>query len=130
MQHRESNLQQRCVLWFRYQWPQYRLLLFAVPNGGFRIAREAARLYAEGVTPGVSDLILLAPRGQWPALCIELKTTAPGSRQSARQREWQVAVEAEGYRYEIVRTLDEFIALINDYLAQAAKTPQIRAIEF
>lgn len=130
MQHPESELQQRCVLWFRYQWPQYRLLLFAVPNGGFRLAREAARFYAEGVTPGVSDLILLAPRGDWPALCIELKTTASSSRQSARQKEWQMAVEAEGYRYEIVRTFNEFMALINEYLAETPKMPQISEIEF
>ena len=89
--HPESRLQCSCVQWFRLQHPDKRLLLFAVPNGGFRIASEAARLYAEGVVPGVSDLIYLEPRGGYGALCIEMKTTLTGSRQSDRQKEWQKA---------------------------------------
>ena len=74
MRHRESDLQIACVRWFTMQYPQYRGLLFAVPNGGSRNRIEAARMKAEGTVAGVSDLILLVPRGHFGALCIELKT--------------------------------------------------------
>lgn len=37
-------------------------LLFAVPNGGSRHIREAANLKRQGVTSGVSDVILLIPK--------------------------------------------------------------------
>ena len=116
-QHKESSLQQACVYWFTLQYPGHRGLLFAVPNGGFRIAREAARLYAEGVVPGVSDLILLESRGPYGSLCIEMKTTDKSSRQSDRQKEWQHKAELMGNRYVICRTLDEFRAIVDEYMA-------------
>lgn len=115
--HKESSLQQACVYWFRLQYPGHRALLFAVPNGGFRIAREAARLYAEGVTPGVADLILLESRGGYGSLCIEMKTTDKGSHQSDRQKEWQHYAELMGNRYVICRTFDEFKAAVDAYMA-------------
>ena len=40
----EERLQVSCVNWFDYQYPQYRQLLFAVPNGGSRNKIEAANL--------------------------------------------------------------------------------------
>ena len=115
--HKESSLQQACVYWFKLQFPGHRQLLFAVPNGGFRIAREAARLYAEGVVPGVADLILLESRGGYGSLCIEMKTTEKSSRQSDRQKEWQHYAELMGNRYVICRTFDEFRAVVYEYMA-------------
>ena len=38
-------------------------LLYAVPNGGYRNAREAARFKAEGVRSGVPDLCLAVSNG-------------------------------------------------------------------
>lgn len=69
-----------------------------------------------GLVAGVSDLILMMPRGPWNALCIEMKTTDRNSGQSDDQKTWQKLVEAQGYRYEVVRTEDEFKELINEYL--------------
>lgn len=128
--HPESRLQCTCVQWFRLAHPDKRLLLFAVPNGGFRIASEAARLYAEGVVPGVSDLIYLEPRGCYGALCIEMKTTLTGSRQSDRQKEWQAAVEAVGIKYVICRTLEEFQREVDAYLALELMMPQGGDVDF
>ena len=84
----EHNLQVDCVQWFSLQYPSLRGRLFAVPNGGHRSKTEAARLKAEGVVAGVSDLILLKSNHQYGALLIEMKTTARNSRQSDRQKEW------------------------------------------
>lgn len=52
-------MQRMCVGWFRLQYPAVGKLLFAVPNGGARSRTEAAIMKAEGVTAGVTDLILL-----------------------------------------------------------------------
>ncbi len=114
MRHEESRLQQACVKWFRLQYPQHARLLFAVPNGGARSHLTGAVLKAEGVVAGVADLILFAPRGGFHALCIEMKTET--GRQSAVQREWQRAVEAQGYKYALCRSFDEFYELIENYI--------------
>lgn len=60
--HLESDLQIKCVQWFRLTYPKLRYLLFSVPNGGLRSLRTAQMLKAEGALAGVSDLILLLPR--------------------------------------------------------------------
>lgn len=110
----EHKLQSTCVRWFRTQYPALRESLFAVPNGGMRNKATAARLKAEGVVPGVSDLLLLYPAGTYHALCIEMKT--PKGRQSEAQKQWQATVEKAGYRYALCRTLDDFITTIKNYL--------------
>lgn len=76
--HIESQIQQSCVKWFRLQFPEIGLLLFAVPNGGARNKREAGILKGEGVTAGVVDMILLKPSGGFASLCIEFKTEEKG----------------------------------------------------
>lgn len=60
--HIESQIQRSCKRWFDYQYGQFAPLLFAVPNGGLRGKREAAIMKAEGMTAGVSDMILLVSR--------------------------------------------------------------------
>ena len=134
MNKEEHNIQAACVRWFNLQWPEYRGLLFAVPNGGARSKATAGKLKAEGVVAGVSDLILLVPgfiiselkdgylAKECHALCIEMKTAK--GRQSPEQHEWQAKVEGEGYKYAVVRSLDEFMAVVNGYLQQSGETPR------
>ena len=125
MREEEHNIQAACVRWFNLQWPEYRGLLFAVPNGGARSKATAGKLKAEGVVPGVADLILLVPRcvkahddEGWyntiHALCIEMKTAK--GRQSPEQKGWQEMVEAHGYKYAVCHSLDEFMDVVNGYL--------------
>ena len=114
MREEEHNIQCACVRWFNLQWPEYRGLLFAVPNGGARSKATAGKLKAEGVVPGVSDLILLVPKLWHHALCIEMKTAK--GRQSPEQKGWQEMVEAHGYKYAVCHSLDEFMAVVNGYL--------------
>lgn len=54
------------------QYPELRWL-FHVPNGGHRHKAVAVKLQALGVKPGVSDVLLLVPRGGFHGLAIELK---------------------------------------------------------
>lgn len=116
MRHAESQIQQNCVKWFRLQYADLALLLFAVPNGGARNRIEAGIMKGEGVTAGVADMLFLLPNEYHHALCIEFKT--PKGKQQDSQKRFQRKVEAFGYRYEIVRSLEEFIELMRNYLAQ------------
>lgn len=118
--HEESLLQRACVAWFRAQYAEHALMLFAVPNGGGRSRIEAGIMKAEGVTAGVSDLILLEARGGWGCLCLEMKTKKMGSKQRPSQKAWQEAAERAGNRYEVVRTLEEFQTIVGDYMGLPA----------
>lgn len=110
----EHNLQVACVNLFRSKYYRMGTLLFAVPNGGWRNAVVAGKLKAEGVTAGVSDLILLKKNSRYGALCIEMKT--PKGDQSEYQEKWQKAVEDAGYKYVICRSVDEFEKVVDEYL--------------
>ena len=114
MRHIESNIQKNCVAWFRLQYPKIGRLLFAVPNGGSRNAREAAIMKAEGVTAGVVDVILLLSNGGFTSLCVEFKT--PKGSQTTLQKEWQELAENNGSKYVICRSFDEFRTEIFKYL--------------
>lgn len=110
----EHKLQCACVRWFHLQYPAWRGLLFAVPNGARRDCITGKRLKDEGVLPGVSDLLLLYPSGPYHALCIEMKT--PKGRQSVAQTQWQDTVQKAGCKYTVCRSLDDFITTIREYL--------------
>ena len=114
----EHALQAMCVKWFRYAHPG--VMLFAVPNGGARSAVTGAVLKAEGALPGVADLVLCAPSLDENGvtvhgLFIEMKTQTGVWRQN--QREFAAAVRAAGYRYEVVRTFDQFARLCDMHVA-------------
>lgn len=111
----EHRLQCACIRWYRYQYPNMRHNLFAVPNGGWRNKAEAGKLKAEGVLPGVADIILLKPNARHGALLIEMKT--PKGSQQDTQRQWQKLIEADGYKYVVCRSIDDFMRSVKDYLA-------------
>lgn len=114
----EHRLQVDCVKWFAIQYPAYyrQGALFAVPNGGRRDKLTGARLKAEGVQPGVADLVLLKPTARYHALFIEMKTAE--GRQRDTQKHWQANVTADGYRYEVVRSLQQFVTVVKAYMAE------------
>lgn len=114
MRHTESHLQKNCVTWFRLQYRHIALLFFAVPNGGARSKIEAGIMKGEGVTAGVADTILLYPSGPYNCLCIEFK--APGRYQERSQKEWQALVEANGGKYVVCRSFEQFRDIIREYL--------------
>lgn len=127
MSFAESYTQQACVAWFNAQYPSLSGLLFAVPNDGSRTMRTIVtrtgyktvcvggqRKKAEGMVAGVSDLILLVPRGGFGALCVELKTHT--GKQSESQKEWQRKAEMAGNKYIICRDVETFSEEIKKYL--------------
>lgn len=116
----EARLQAQCFQWCWNTFPQTRRLLFHVENersDGNKI--DGARRVAMGLVAGVSDLILLIPRGEYHGLCIEMKTLT-GS-QKEKQKTWQMLVESQGYKYCLCRSLAQFQQIINEYLSLPTK---------
>ena len=114
--HEEEILQTLCVNWYKSHtqpsaWP----LLIHVPNERKCSKQRGAMLRGMGVTAGVADLIFFRPNKKHHALCIELKT--PTGRQRDSQKTWQTAVESNGYKYVICRTLEEFAHTMQQYIA-------------
>ena len=75
-------------------------LMFAIPNGGARNAIVASKLKAEGVKPGVPDVFLPVPVGEYHGLWIELKVKP--NKPSPEQHDWIRKLIIAGYRVEVV----------------------------
>ena len=116
MRHEEEERQKSMVRWFGYEHQALRPLLIHVPNERQCSQRQGARLKAMGVVAGAADLLLLVPNSQFHGLCIEVKTDT--GRQRDSQKDWQQEVERVGYKYAIVRDIDQFIELISNYLGK------------
>ena len=113
----EGKIQSSCFIWFNNSFPQYRGLLFHVPNENDRADSnpiQGAIRKSLGVWPGVSDLLFLLARGGYHGLCIEMKDEH--GQQKPTQKEWQKIVEAQNYRYVICRSLAQFKEIIEEYI--------------
>jgi hypothetical protein len=110
----ESKLQQNCITWFRYAYPEHKLFLWSVPNGGRRDARTGAMMKKEGALAGVPDLVLCHPAGNKLPMFLELKL--PKGRLSYAQKEFQKAYAEVDYPYFIIRSLDDFVQAVSLYL--------------
>lgn len=76
------------------------VIVFAVPNGGYRRPAEAARLKDEGVLAGVPDLMIPEPRSIFHGLFLEMKRTT-GGRCSEDQVKLIRALRRRGYLVEV-----------------------------
>ena len=116
MKRPEQDLQRACVKWFNLQYPEMHGLLFMChQNASSRIQQSI--LKGLGLIAGVSDLILLSPSG---AVFIELK--AGKNKQTDVQKEWQAKVEAYGYPYVVVNSLEQFIEEVKQWLPDLQKS--------
>lgn len=118
----ESAEQAAVIQWWGLQYPDYDILLFAIPNGGLRNKVTAAKLKKEGVKPGVADLFLCLPNGIYHGLFIEMKREK-GGRQADSQKAFQAAVEEQGYCYVVACGFKEAVLRIKDYLKKKRTAP-------
>lgn len=110
----EDKLQYECIKWANDNLPKTRILLYHVPNGGYRTKKEGAKFAAIGVKPGVADLHLDVPNGMYHGLKMELKTEK--GKLSASQEKYRDEVTAAGYKYVLIKTVDQFKHEMFDYL--------------
>lgn len=108
-----------------YLYMQYPGLLFwSVPNGahlagspGQRAAQMNA-LKATGFLPGVSDLIIFEPRGNYAALFCEMKDVkGQGGKPTESQLEFLEEVAKRNAYGFVAYGFDEAKALIDEYLS-------------
>jgi len=117
MKQREHELQKACITWATLNQGQRPALkwLHAIPNGGARHFKVAAKLKAEGVKPGVPDLFLPVARGGFHGLYIELKIGK--NNPSLHQLDWLDHLAVEGYSVHVVRDdVQRFIEIVDSYL--------------
>jgi len=114
----EDKLQMACKYWFDCQYPALAPLLHHSPNEGKLVmkSRDGAKRRAMGMRAGFPDFIFLQPSRNYPYLAIELKSEK--GRQTEAQKAYQQAVENAGGKYAIVRSIEDFMKLINKYLDQ------------
>jgi hypothetical protein len=113
--HKESDLQIRCVKWFRVTYPAFAFLLEHPHNEGNAFNRQQQIIAnREGVTKGVADLLLHIPTQDYFSLAIEMKTEK--GRQSPEQKIFQRYFEAAGGKYVVVRTFEGFCDFVTRYM--------------
>lgn len=114
---KESEEQAWLFEWAEYQSGKYPELkmMYHVPNGGSRNKIEAARLKAQGVKPGVPDIVLPVARGGYNGLYIELKRTKYGKK-GEEQTKWIEALKEQGNCAAVIEGWRSAAALILWYL--------------
>ena len=126
MRQLESIEQQKLFTWWRLEGAK-RLgfpacLLFAIPNGGKRGLRTAARLKQEGVQAGIPDIFLALSDQLHNGLFIEMKRpNAPGvsaGRPTQAERDVMQALTSRGYCCRVAYGFSEARQVIERYLGE------------
>jgi hypothetical protein len=112
----ESQIQQACIQWFRYNYPDLwnAGMLYHNANEGIRPGGQGRRIKREGLVKGVADLCLSVPKGGFGALYIEMKK--PGGRLSPEQKQWGENAIKYGNKWVVCYSCEEFANIITNYL--------------
>jgi len=98
----EVKIQSQIFQWHWNNYPKERgLLCYNLNNSANKI--DGNRNKALGLIKGRSDLVYYF---QGQAIMLELKTAK--GKQSRDQTQWQELIEANGFRYLVLRSLEEF----------------------
>ncbi len=106
----EAKVQQEMVVWFRNNYQRKGVdkgIIFSIPNeraGGYMAMKD---LLLTGLLSGVSDLIVVL-KGK--VLFVEVKNEK--GKQSPKQILLQKQVENLGFKYYLVRNLEDFKKVI------------------
>ncbi|WP_432046532.1 VRR-NUC domain-containing protein [Weeksella virosa] len=108
----ESKLQQQCVKWFRLQFRD--VMIFSIPNGGSRHQKEVAKIKAEGVVAGVSDLFIMKASRGFHGLFIEMKYGKNTT--TEKQDVFLAKARSERYATAVCYSFEEFVKVTTQYL--------------
>ena len=106
--HDEEDFQRAVIQYLRWSLPPDATAM-AIPNGGLRHSRAAARLAGQGVVAGAPDLLVVY-RGK--ALFLELKT--PRGRLSEIQRQFHKKLHFCGAEVMLCTSLVEIEAALRE----------------
>ena len=117
---REGLEQAALMAELRARMPEVADLIYHVPNGGHRVKAVAAKLKAQGVKPGIPDLVLPMARGGFFGLYIEFKATPPNDAAiSSSQHERIRKLNAQGYLAVVCRGHFDTMEQVRAYLRLA-----------
>lgn len=109
----ESKLQSECFIWAWNTYPELRgLFCYNLSNSKNKIDGNLNK--AKGLIAGRSDMVLYY---KGIATMIEFKTDI--GVQSQAQKDWQSKIESQGFKYYVVRSLEEFQQLFKHILNYA-----------
>ena len=108
-----------CCALFKHWWktyPQHRLSLTHIPNGGKRSKFQAGLFQNMGVRPGVSDYFIGVRRGNYPCLWLEVKREK-GGRVEPEQITWLQAMREQGHMGIVGFGYEECLFIIDHYMS-------------
>lgn|SRR5574343_438320 len=111
--YEEHDTQVAFVKWFCLQWPQYSEIIYAIPNGEERNPIVAKRLKDEGVQPGIPDVCIPVPSGDYNSLYIEFK--AKGKTASDVQKRKIKQLQELGHCVHVCDSLDRAMDAVKLY---------------
>ena len=97
----EAALQRAVVQYLTLALPPHEALFWHTPNGGWRARATAGRLKAEGVMPGVADIVIV-----WKGRCIAIELKAKTGSQSKAQKVWADHFTLAGGAYAVCRSVE------------------------
>jgi len=122
-----SEYDEQCAVveWFKLFYPKYEGCIISSENGahlaGSKGQRTAkiARAKKAGMKPGVSDLFIAVPRGNFSGLWIEMKDKGKNKTSvSQLQIEHLMLMVTMGYASNWCAGANEAIAVISDYMSE------------
>lgn len=112
-EHREQSALFRWARLNERKHPEL-AVMFAIPNGGHRHLFVAKKLKSEGVKPGVPDICLPVPRGNYPSLWIEMK--AGRNKPTGTQITWHTLLSRYGHMVAVCYSWQDAARIISEYL--------------
>lgn len=94
---------------FAARWDVY---YFAIPNAGKRTPFAGAKMRAEGLRAGVSDLVFMLPGGR--CCWLELKRS-PKQKQSIEQSYFQEICRVLDHPHAVAHSFDEAVTILREW---------------
>lgn len=100
---------------------------YAVPNGSNKSHTAQRKFKAEGLKPGVPDIVCLFDGGV--SVYIEMKRRKGGT-VSKEQKEWQQRLHLLGFEAHICKGAAEAIAVIEKHLPESKRKLNVKQAKF
>lgn len=109
----ESLHQKAFFQWLAYWNPEASKLTWHTPNGGKRNVIEGSNFKQMGVKPGVPDVFMAVPHGDYHGLFIEFK--AGKNSLTQMQNEMMLNLRQKGYMAEACYSVEDAIEIVRSY---------------
>ena len=117
LRNNEGQEQEFIFQWAKLHYGKYPELarcMFAIPNGGFRVKKEAYALKRQGVKAGVSDITIQVARGGYHGFWLELKVKP--NKTTKDQEKFLEVMKQQGYYAVVAYGAIEAIEHIKRYM--------------